>query len=87
MDHKKIRAAPTTCKTTSNEVDYDTSISKCESDRGTHGRGTPPVREVGQPRLDELFQKLQVRIVHLSFVYFHTAYYPAHVQQGSSDWL
>ena len=42
------------------EVDYDTSISKYESERGTHGRGTPPPREIGQPRLDELFRKLQV---------------------------
>ena len=42
------------------EVDCDTSISRCESERGTHGRGTPPVRDKGQPQLDELFRKLQV---------------------------
>ena len=42
------------------DLDCETSISRCESERGTHGRGTPPVRDSGQPRLDELFRKLQV---------------------------
>ena len=44
-------------------VDCDTSISRCESERGTHGRGTPPTRDKGQPRLDELFRKIQVFFV------------------------
>ena len=35
------------------------SISSCESARGTHGRGTPPVLDAKAPRLDELFQQLQ----------------------------
>ena len=38
-----------------------TSISRCESARGTNGRGTPPPRDEDQPRLDELFQRLQER--------------------------
>ena len=42
-----------------------TSVSQCESDRGTHGRGTPPTREEGQPRLDELFRQLQLKQVCL----------------------
>ena len=37
-----------------------TSLSYCESARGTQGRGTPPEREAGQPRLDDLFRQLQV---------------------------
>lgn len=40
--------------------EYDTSVSYCESARGTQGRGTPPHREAGQPRLDDLFRQLQV---------------------------
>ena len=35
------------------------SVSSCESARGTHGRGTPPVMDPNTPRLDELFQQLQ----------------------------
>ena len=42
------------------ESDYVSSVSRCESERGTYGRGTPPAREVGQPRLDELLRKIQV---------------------------
>ncbi len=42
------------------DVKYDTSISRCESERGTYGRGTPPTREIGQSQLDEIFRKLQV---------------------------
>ena len=50
------------------ELDYDTSVSRCESERGTHGRGTPPVREVGQPQLDDLFRKLQVGAVECKII-------------------
>ena len=39
---------------------YDTSLSYYESARGTGGRGTPPPRDHGQPRLDDLFRQLQV---------------------------
>ena len=39
---------------------YETSVSRCESDRGTQGRGTPPARDDKRPRLDELFRQLQV---------------------------
>ena len=39
---------------------YETSLSYYESARGTGGRGTPPVRDDGQPRLDDLFRQLQV---------------------------
>lgn len=46
-----------------------TSVSQCESDRGTHGRGTPPIREEGQPRLDELFRQLQLKQVCLHVCY------------------
>ena len=42
------------------EIDFVSSVSRCESERGTYGRGTPPAREVGQPRLDELLRKIQV---------------------------
>ncbi len=42
------------------EMDYVSSVSRCESERGTYGRGTPPTREAGQPRLDELLWKIQV---------------------------
>ena len=38
-----------------------TSVSRCESERGTNGRGTPPSRDEDQPRLDHLFQRLQER--------------------------
>lgn len=41
----------------------ETSISRYESERGTHGRGTPPVMEAGRPRLDELFRQLQLQQV------------------------
>lgn len=51
-----------------------TSVSQCESDRGTHGRGTPPIREEGQPRLDELFRQLQLKQVclHVHVLWLHT---------------
>ncbi len=35
------------------------SVSSCESARGTHGRGTPPILDPKTPRLDDLFQQLQ----------------------------
>lgn len=38
-----------------------TSLSRCESDRGTNGRGTPPSRDEKQQRLDYLCQRLQAR--------------------------
>ena len=38
-----------------------TSISRCESERGTNGRGTPPSRDEKQQRLDYLCQRLQDR--------------------------
>ena len=41
---------------------YETSLSYYESARGTGGRGTPPTREDGQPRLDDLFRELQVGV-------------------------
>ena len=44
---------------------YDTSLSYYESARGTGGRGTPPPREHGQPRLDDLFRQLQVNTLML----------------------
>lgn len=44
------------------EGGYETSISCCESDRGTHGRGTPPPIDPGQPHLDDLFRQLHVSI-------------------------
>lgn len=42
---------------------YDTSLSYYESARGTGGRGTPPLREDGQPRLDDLFRQFQVKTI------------------------
>ena len=36
-----------------------TSLSHCESDRGTNGRGTPPSRDENQQRLDYLCKRLQ----------------------------
>ena len=38
---------------------YSTTISRYESARGTHGRGTPPDLIPTRPRLDELLQQLQ----------------------------
>ena len=52
------------------EVDYVSSLSRCESERGTYGRGTPPAREFGQPRLDELLRKIQV-CLHTALARFH----------------
>ena len=39
----------------------DTSLSRCESDRGTQGRGTPLARDANRPRLDEMCRQLKVR--------------------------
>ena len=36
-----------------------TSLSHCESARGTNGRGTPIPQDDSQPRLDELFKRFQ----------------------------
>ena len=43
-------------------MDYETSVSYCESERGTHGRGTPPPMDMSQPRLDDLFRQLHVSL-------------------------
>ena len=39
-------------------TDSESSISRCESARGTPNRGTPPQLDVNQPRLDEWLQEL-----------------------------
>ena len=39
-------------------TDSESSISRCESARGTPNRGTPPPLDVDQPRLDEWLQEL-----------------------------
>eukprot|EP00118_Oscarella_pearsei_P026399 m.309845 g.309845 ORF g.309845 m.309845 type:complete len:504 (+) comp48263_c0_seq1:211-1722(+) len=40
--------------------EYETSISRCESDRGTHGRGSPPL-DWDQSRLQDLYTQLLIR--------------------------
>ena len=50
---------------------YDTSLSYYESARGTGGRGTPPPRAQGQPRLDDLFRQLQVNIYQCTYYGMH----------------
>ena len=45
------------------EEEEEVSLSQYESARGTQGRGTPPARVCGQPRLDQLFQQLHARQV------------------------
>ena len=45
------------------EEEEEESLSQYESARGTQGRGTPPARGRGQPRLDQLFQQLHARQV------------------------
>jgi len=42
-------------------TDCESSISRCESARGTPNRGTPPPMDDTQPRLDEWLQELQKR--------------------------
>ena len=39
--------------------DTVTTVTGCESARGTHSKGTPPTFDPSKPRLDELFQQLQ----------------------------
>ena len=41
------------------------SLSRYESERGTVGRGTPPIPREGQPRLDMLLLQLHRRQVYI----------------------
>ena len=47
-----------------------TSLSRCESDRGTNGRGTPPSRDETYQRLDYLCQRLHQRQQKALSMYF-----------------
>lgn len=56
-----IKPNPAPSEHFANASYMDTSLSRCESDRGTQGRGTPLARDANRPRLDELYRRLQVK--------------------------